>query len=66
MFFFLLPLFAVLVGLGVWKILANTSLHRMARVLIAIFIGIAAAILLYHAMLYLSILLFLANEPTTW
>lgn len=66
MFFFLLFLAAVLVGLGVRKILANTSLNRMVQVLIAISAGTAAAILLYHGMLYLSILLFLANEPITW
>ena len=60
------PLLALLAGVGVWFALGRAGLAGLLRLLIAALAGIVLAALLYWGMIYLSVCLYVWNDPVTW
>lgn len=57
---------ACLLGRLIWKGLGRTALSRPLRAVLTLAGAVLAAALVYWGLLYLSVLLFLWNDPVTW
>ena len=60
------PILAILIAAGIWRLLRRTKLSQVTRVLIAVFSGAAGGGLLYYGLLILAIYAFQWNDPVTW